>query len=330
MIARLLVLTLLIGAFSARTTPAFADHIPPNGYFTDDDGNIHERNIDALRASGITKGCNPPTNDRFCPDDRITRAEMATFLVRALDLPAATTDYFVDDSSSVHENSINALREAGLTFGCRSSGDRYCPTEPVTRGQMAAFLVRSFRFAPADLDYFTDDNGNVFEASINAIAQAKVTVGCGTDIFCPQRDVTRAEMATFLTRAIPLTRPTLHDQLVFSLPFSGVCDPLQLTCQKTISSPRLDEYFIDEGWFYHGPFASGDAARFAAATFELTMNDIPVPLTISPDATSGGTVRRSYTATLGKLAPGTYVFRARWIWDGQVKYTTVLTLNVAG
>jgi hypothetical protein len=40
--------------------------------------------INALYASGITRGCNPPANNRFCPDDPITRGQMAAFLRRAL------------------------------------------------------------------------------------------------------------------------------------------------------------------------------------------------------------------------------------------------------
>ncbi len=68
---------------------------------------------------------------------------MATFLVRALDLAAVGTDYFVDDNSSTHEARINAIAAAGLTAGC--SATRYCPDGAVTRAQMATFLTRAFR-----------------------------------------------------------------------------------------------------------------------------------------------------------------------------------------
>lgn len=54
------------------------------GSFVDDEGSVHEADIEALAAAGITKGCNPPANDRFCPGDPVTRAQMASFLVRAL------------------------------------------------------------------------------------------------------------------------------------------------------------------------------------------------------------------------------------------------------
>jgi hypothetical protein len=52
--------------------------------FVDDDGSIFEADIERLAASGITKGCNPPTNNRFCPEDRLTRGQMAAFLRRAI------------------------------------------------------------------------------------------------------------------------------------------------------------------------------------------------------------------------------------------------------
>ncbi|MEN8238257.1 MAG: hypothetical protein ABFR53_03535, partial [Actinomycetota bacterium] len=43
--------------------------LPPGGTFIDDDGNIHEGNIEAIAAEGITKGCNPPTNNKYCPSN---------------------------------------------------------------------------------------------------------------------------------------------------------------------------------------------------------------------------------------------------------------------
>ena len=63
--------------------------LPPGGSFVDDDGNIHEGAIEAIAAAGITRGCNPPANDRYCPDQSVNREQMAAFLARALDLPAA-------------------------------------------------------------------------------------------------------------------------------------------------------------------------------------------------------------------------------------------------
>ena len=113
--------------------------------FTDDDDSIFEADIERLAAAGITKGCNPPTNDRFCPDGSVTREQMAAFLVRALGYTDdGGGDLFVDDDDSVFEADIDRLGTAGVTKGCNPpANDRYCPTGTVTRGQMAAFLHRA-------------------------------------------------------------------------------------------------------------------------------------------------------------------------------------------
>jgi hypothetical protein len=124
--------TLLVRAFELPFTET--DH------FTDDDGHKFEWSINRLAAARVTLGCGEST---FCPDAALSRAEMASFLVRLLDLPPTDTDYFDDDNGSTHEANINALRESGIGTGCRSEDPRrFCPGRWVTRGQMAAFLYR--------------------------------------------------------------------------------------------------------------------------------------------------------------------------------------------
>jgi glucose/arabinose dehydrogenase len=107
-------------------------------YFTDDNGIVGESSINALREANVTGGCAP---NRFCPSARVSRAQMAIFLVKELSLPPTSTDYFDDDDGLTGEASINALAAAGLTGGCATR--RYCPTSSVTREQMAAFLHRA-------------------------------------------------------------------------------------------------------------------------------------------------------------------------------------------
>lgn len=112
--------------------------------FTDDDASIFQADIQALAAAGITKGCNPPANDRFCPDSLVSRGQMAAFLTRALNLPSSTVNTFTDDDGSIFEADIQALAAAGVTSGCNPpANDRYCPEVMVTRGQMASFLFRA-------------------------------------------------------------------------------------------------------------------------------------------------------------------------------------------
>ncbi len=186
--------------------------LPPGGSFIDDDGNVHEGSIEAIAAAGITKGCNPPTNDRYCPTQTVNRQQMAAFLARALNLPATTTDYFTDDNGTLFENDINRLAAAKITTGCNPpTSDRFCPQRNMTRGQMAAMLARAFNYPTSTADRFTDDNGHLFEADIQRIAAQGVTLGCNppaNDKFCPNGLVTRDAMASFLTRALDYTPTT--------------------------------------------------------------------------------------------------------------------------
>ena len=113
---------------------------------------------------------------------------------------------FFDDDGDVHEPLIEAIAAAGITRGCGGVlGDLYCPDRAVTRGQMAAFLVRALRLPPSSLDAFGDDEDSIFAADIDALAAAGITRGCAADRYCPDRAVTRGEMAALLIRGFGYT-----------------------------------------------------------------------------------------------------------------------------
>ena len=187
--------------------PAFAP-LYPGDVFNDDNGSIFEADIDWLAGQGITKGCNPPANDHFCPNSYVTRGQMAAFLTRALGYTDdGGGDLFKDDDNSVFEGDIDRLGAAGVTKGCNPpANDRFCPDSYVTRGQMAAFLTRAFGYTDAGKgNLFVDDNGSVFEGDIDRLGTAGVTKGCNppaNDRFCPNDYVTRGQMAAFLHRAM--------------------------------------------------------------------------------------------------------------------------------
>jgi len=146
---------------------------------------------------GIAKGCGP---ERYCPNDPVTREQMAIFLDRALHLPTTTTDYFSDDNGRSGEAAINRVAAAGITSGCASG--LYCPTDKVTHGAMASFLARAFALPATAIEYFTDDNGTTHEGNINRVAAAGITSGCTPTTYCPTADITRGQMAAFLRRAL--------------------------------------------------------------------------------------------------------------------------------
>ena len=115
------------------------------GSFVDDDDSVFQTAIEWLALEGITKGCNPPVNDLFCPERSVSRGEMAAFLVRAMGyVDDGGGNRFVDDDGSVFESAVDKLATAGVTQGCNPPvNDRFCPDDNVIRGQMAAFLNRA-------------------------------------------------------------------------------------------------------------------------------------------------------------------------------------------
>ena len=125
---------------------------PPDA-FADDDGGIHESNINALSEMGLING---KSEDRYDPDGSVSRAQMATFIAAVHEaavgeLPEPAKDYFDDDDGNAHEGSVNALADLGVIQGRADRGDSdgdgnsaevlYFPEEAVSRAQMATFVV---------------------------------------------------------------------------------------------------------------------------------------------------------------------------------------------
>lgn len=101
---------------------------------------------------------------------------------------------------------IEAIAAAGITNGCNPPAANYfCPSSQITRGQMAAFLVKALGFPAATCNFFTDDEGSIFEAQINALAAAGVTTGNSPTTFSPNSTVLRDQMATFIAKRLGLS-----------------------------------------------------------------------------------------------------------------------------
>jgi hypothetical protein len=199
-------------------SPASASEGPG---FVDTAGTSHEVAVDRLVAEGLVQGC---SEDRFCSANDLTRGQMASILARALDLDgatavvagtgevttAATADpaapSFVDTEGSVHAQAIDLLAAEGLISGCAQG--RFCPSDSLTRGQLATMLVAAFDLepAPSAASYFID-GGGTHGASIESLGAYGISSGCGPVTFCPQDSVQRAHAALFLTRTLGLTEP---------------------------------------------------------------------------------------------------------------------------
>ncbi|MTV26656.1 hypothetical protein FTX61_14710 [Nitriliruptoraceae bacterium ZYF776] len=158
-------------------------------------GHTHAGAIAALAEAGITAGC---TSDTFCPAGRVTRAQVASFLVRASDRQPRATGAF-RDVSGPHATAIDTLAAAGVARGCGPG--RFCPNDTVTRAQLASFLQRELGL-PSRTPSFRDvPAGAPHAGAIGALAEAGIIRG-GTDgRFQPGAPVTRAQMASFLQRA---------------------------------------------------------------------------------------------------------------------------------
>ena len=98
----------------------------------------------------ITVGCRSEPLS-YCPDRPVSRAQMASFLARAFDLPAADPAGFadVDSQTNVHGQNIDRLAASEITVGCRTEPLSYCPSRSVTRAQMAAFIYRGLKWQEA-------------------------------------------------------------------------------------------------------------------------------------------------------------------------------------
>ena len=168
--------------------------------------------IERLYGAGITGGCSLSPM-AYCPNVVVTRAQMAVFLLRgehgATYTPPEATGTVFGDIPQLYWAAawIEQLAAEGITGGCGSSN--YCPEVPVTRAQMAVFLLRAEHGAayapPAMTGVFTDvPVGYWAGAWIEQLATEGITGGCGTDLYCPTTTVTRNQMAVFLVRTFNL------------------------------------------------------------------------------------------------------------------------------
>ena len=180
------------------------------GRFTDDDGNVHEANIEVIAELGVTRGCG---ENLYCPSRPVLRAEMAAFLMRALgesSEDASTASRFSDvPSGTWYVGHVERLADLGITSV--ESGGAFRPDDELTRLEMAVWMSRAFDFinevTPEGV--FTDVSADEWYAgAVEGLLAAGVTKGCSADpiAYCPNDPVRRDEMASFIVRAL-VNRP---------------------------------------------------------------------------------------------------------------------------
>ena len=207
--------------------------VGPGGFSDVDDGSVHASAVGVLAASGVFDGTECGEG-LFCPDEPLQRSVMAVWLVRILDgadtTPVVSGVFSDVDYAEGYAPFADRLSELGVTRGCATGPLRYCPDRSVTRGQMAAFLVRAFGLEAGSAAGFTDvGEGHTFAADIDALAASRITAGCATGPlrYCPERHVTRRRWQRFW-----LARPALS-----TCPPRSVPNPKNQHC-LTRSAPR--------------------------------------------------------------------------------------------
>ena len=174
-------------------------------------GAPYQKEIEAIYP-WVTAGCgtNPLS---YCPNNNITRAEMAVFLLLAkggagYTPPACTTPIFQDvPCSSPYAVWVQELYRRGVTSGCATNPLRYCPSNNINNSEMAVFVIAMLGISPAACTTapFADIPCTAFAASFIAEeARRQITPGCGGGNFCPSALVTRAQMAGLLVHAFDI------------------------------------------------------------------------------------------------------------------------------
>ncbi len=179
------------------TPPIFAD--VPDSYWA-------VSWIERLYNNSVTGGCGASPL-RYCPATNVTRAQMAIFILKSLhgmayNPPPAAGGVFGDVPLGYWADDwIEQLHAEGITGGC--GGGNYCPNGPVSREQMAVFLLRAKHgpayTPPPATGVFADVPATHWAASwIEQLAAEGITGGCGGGNYCPKTLVNRAQMAVFL------------------------------------------------------------------------------------------------------------------------------------
>jgi hypothetical protein len=163
---------------------------------------------------GLSRGC---TSTTFCPDSPATRGQAAAMIVRAIlggdNFSYPPAPYFTDVPATHPQfPHIQKLRELGITGGCSASPARFCPEQLARRDETATLMTRSrgYRvpfsngFTYSYIPYFNDvlPLGNPHFPFVQELRENGVTSGCSSNppLYCPDRPVTRGQLATFLVR----------------------------------------------------------------------------------------------------------------------------------
>jgi hypothetical protein len=180
-----------MASFVARFIEDYTDEDLPAGSatrFNDVPGSyVHAANINSLAAIGVVEGTNASGGQSYAPNAGVTRAQMASFIRRALSYldngqvtplsapPPGAGNYFPDTAGSVHQANINSIAGVGIVQGFNDG--TYRPNDLVKRDQMASFIMRAYDYA------VTEDLGGPVDpvpSQVTVTAEAGAVAPAGT------------------------------------------------------------------------------------------------------------------------------------------------------
>ena len=282
--------------------------------------------VETFYAAGMTTGC-ATEPFRYCPERLVTRAETAVFFLRSINggsyQPPVASGTFADvpvAGKDWMEPWIEEFFAEGLTTGCSADPLGYCPERTVTRAELAVFALRA-KYGqdyqpPAVIESSFSDvpvSGKAWMMPwIEEFYQEGLTTGCyqtPTLQYCPERGVTRAEMATFLVRTfnIGASQPVISNMHFASNSAKGSTvarngDVITLTFTADMRVYKLSNFkingsnpdtFTNIGNVYTATHLvdSGDLITGFPATFQINVkNDAGIYSTTVEATTDGSSV----------------------------------------
>jgi hypothetical protein len=163
--------------------------------FIDDNTSRFEPFIETAKENGLVVACNPPANDKVCPNDPVTLGAMVLMLTPAVGSSRPSMERFVTEDGFLGDVAIGSLGNAGIAISCEVDGP--CPDRPITRGEMASLISRSFHWSDdVDASRFIDTADSPFEAELVNLVDRGGLLTCDSPLdtrLCPNAGVRRDE-----------------------------------------------------------------------------------------------------------------------------------------
>ncbi|MFE1242951.1 S-layer homology domain-containing protein [Fictibacillus sp. NPDC058756] len=221
-------------------------------------GSWYEGAVNYVTEAGYMKG----TDKGFEPGKEMTRAQAAALFANILGI---YDDSLEADFSDVKEGAwyygaVAAVQEHGIMAG---TGSAFNPEGKLTRGQVAALVVRAYDLEAEGAEHsFTDVEGNMFENEIAILAELGIASGTTGGKFEPNKVITRAEMAAFIQKVeAPAPTPLPEVESVKAVDATSV----EVTVEGSYTQEDVD-YLVESGAYELSVVAGDDVHEVGKVT----------------------------------------------------------------